>query len=79
MEGQIYSPFLTRSGPPILTCGFKFSTEGLREASTGTPHVRTLDLDQLLDLYLENYDRLRPEDRAQLPLRRVYVYAPDDL
>jgi restriction system protein len=55
-----------------------FTNEAIIEASRGRPHIRLIDLDQVLDAYVENYDRLRADDRARLPLRKVYVLAPDE-
>ena len=55
-----------------------FTNEAIIEASRGKPHIRLMDLDQVLDAYVENFERLRADDRARLPLRRVYVLAPDE-
>lgn len=55
-----------------------FTNEAVVEASRGRPHIRLMDLDQVLDAYVENYDRLRPDDRVRLPLRRVHVLAPEE-
>ncbi len=55
-----------------------FTNDAVVEASRGRPHIRLMDLDQVLDAYVENYERLRPDDRARLPLRRVYVLAPEE-
>lgn len=48
-----------------------FTNEAILEASRGKPHIRLMDLDQVLDAYVENYERLRADDRARLPLRAV--------
>ena len=55
------------------------SAEGLREANRGSPHIRCYDLDQLIDAYIENYERLAPADRERVPLRRIFIHAPDEV
>jgi hypothetical protein len=57
-----------------------FTNEAIVEASRGKPHTRLMDLDQVLDAYVENYEHLRADDRARLPSWRVYVLAltPDE-
>ncbi|MBX9699781.1 MAG: Mrr restriction system protein [Acetobacteraceae bacterium] len=55
-----------------------FSPDAFREAMSGSPHIRCMDLDQLIDVYLDRYDKLSPKDRERVPLRRIYIYAPDD-
>jgi restriction system protein len=53
-----------------------FTLEALREAMRASPHIRCMDLDQVIDTYVEHYEQLEERDRERIPLRRTYVYAP---
>jgi restriction system protein len=56
-----------------------FSADAFREAMRGAPHIRCMDLDQLIDSYVENYQRLEARDRERIPLRNIYMFAPDEV
>jgi restriction system protein len=47
-----------------------FTAPALRE--TGTPHIRLIDLDGFLDLWVAHYDALSDAARDRLPLAPVY-------
>ena len=49
-----------------------FSTEARYEADRATVPVRLLDLDGLIRLYVETYDKADAETRSLLPLTRIW-------
>jgi restriction system protein len=56
-----------------------FTSEAQREARAQERRTLTLiDLDQLVRLWIENYDRLPEDDRLRLPLRPVFFLAPQE-
>ncbi len=54
-----------------------FAKPAVDEARQGAAHIELVDLDRLLELWIEHYDRLSEEDRALLRLRKVYFLAPE--
>lgn len=54
-----------------------FTKEAVREARTGSTHIERMDLGRVLELWISNYEKLSEEDKALLPLRRVYFLAPE--
>lgn len=52
-----------------------FTREALYEADRAPPgtSVTTLKGDQFIELLTENYERLEPEARAMIPLKRVFI------
>jgi restriction system protein len=56
-----------------------FTSEAEREARTQANRRLTLiDLDRLISLWIEHFDRLGDVDRQRLPLKPVYFLAPRD-
>lgn len=56
-----------------------FTTEAQREARGQERRSLTLiDLDRLILLWIEHYDRMSDSDRLRLPLKPVYFLAPPD-
>ncbi len=49
-----------------------FTREARREAASGTPHIRLIDLDAFVDLWAAHSDALPAAARAQLPLAPVW-------
>jgi Restriction endonuclease/Protein of unknown function (DUF1376) len=49
-----------------------FSNEARREAATGMPHIRLMELDDFVDLWATHSDALPAAARAQLPLAPVW-------
>ena len=61
----------------ISVGGFKSTAE--REARTQERRRITLiDLNRLVSLWIEHYDKLPEADRRLLPLRPIYFLAPAD-
>jgi restriction system protein len=63
--------------------GLLVSSEGctpdaLREARASNKHVETMDLNRLITLWQENYDKLRESGRKRLPLVKVFFLAPTE-
>ncbi|MGE4579276.1 MAG: restriction endonuclease [Desulfuromonadales bacterium] len=56
--------------------GFKNSVE--REVVSKFFRIRLWDQDDLIDQILDNYDRLPPEIRTELPLKRIWTVAATD-
>ncbi|MDB5409651.1 MAG: restriction endonuclease [Rhodospirillales bacterium] len=59
----------------VSTAGF--SSDANREARHGSSHIELIDLDRFLELWTGHYEQLAADDKALLPLRRVYLLAPD--
>jgi len=55
-----------------------FSTSAIREMRTSNNHIEKLDLDDFINLWEQYYDKLNDEDKFLLPLRRVYLLAPEE-
>ena len=56
-----------------------FTSEAEREARAQERRTLTLiDLDHLIRLWIEHYDRMDDADRLRLPLKPVYFLAPPD-
>jgi restriction system protein len=56
-----------------------FTSEAEREARThANRRVTLIDLDRLVALWKEHFDRLSDTDRQRLPLKPVYFLAPRD-
>jgi hypothetical protein len=53
-----------------------FTLEALRAAMRASPPIRCTDLDQVIDAYIEHYERPEERDCERIPLRRTLVYAP---
>lgn len=53
-----------------------FSSEVEREIRASTKHIETMDLDRLINLWQEHYDKLSERGKAMLPLIKVYFLAP---
>jgi len=45
----------------------------------GRGHMELIDLDKLMDLWVEYYPKLDDEDRALSPLRAVHFLAPEKI
>jgi restriction system protein len=56
--------------------GFKDSV--YKEARSLFFEIRLWDADQLLDALSANYERLSKEIQAELPLKRVWTFVPED-
>lgn len=59
------------SGLFVSTGGF--TNDAIREVERATHPVATLDRDQFIALLIEYYDKLEPEFKARVPLRRVFI------
>jgi restriction system protein len=55
-----------------------FSSEVEREIRASTKHIETMDLDRLINLWQEHYDKLSERGKAMLPLIKVYFLAPTE-
>lgn len=53
-----------------------FSSDAMMAVRNAAKHVETLDLDELINLWVDHYDKLSEEDRTILPLRSVAFLAP---
>ncbi|MBI3099376.1 MAG: hypothetical protein HYY93_14215 [Planctomycetes bacterium] len=53
-----------------------FTSEVQRETRNSTKHIETMDLERLIDLWQQHYDRIPESGRAMLPLVRVRFLAP---
>jgi len=55
-----------------------FTSEAMREARSSSKHVDMIDLERLVTLWQQHYDRLSEEGRAMLPLTPVFFLAPSN-
>jgi restriction system protein len=55
-----------------------FTADAEVEIRRSARHVEKVDLNDLITLWDDHYDRMKEEDRAYLPLRRVPFLAPRD-
>jgi restriction system protein len=55
-----------------------FTTEAEREARAEQRHLTLLNLDRLVELWIEHSDRLDDADRQRLPLKPIYFLAPPE-
>lgn len=54
----------------VVTSG-TFTSEAIREARHSHRRVRLIDIDELITLWLENYNKLSEEDKELLPIVRI--------
>jgi restriction system protein len=55
-----------------------FTSESMREIQISSKHIETMDLDRLITLWQEHYDRLREQGKMLVPLVKVYFLAPPE-
>jgi restriction system protein len=53
-----------------------FTTDAIREIRGCSKHIESMDLDRLIDLWQEHYDRIREQGKLLLPLVKVFLLAP---
>jgi restriction system protein len=53
-----------------------FSSEAEREIRSSNKHIETMDLQRVITLWQEHYDKLSQAGKALLPLVRVFFLAP---
>ena len=53
-----------------------FTSEAAREARASSKHVDMIDLERLVLLWQQHYDRIGEEGRAMLPLAPIYLLSP---
>ena len=55
-----------------------FTAEVEREIRASTKHIETMDLDRLIELCQQHYDKLREAGKALLPLVQLFFLAPTE-
>lgn len=55
-----------------------FTSEAEREIRSSTKHIETMDLDRLVSLWQQHYEKLSEPGKALLPLVRVHFLAPTE-
>ncbi len=65
-EGDI-GLFVSRGG---------FTADAEREIRSSTKHIETMDLDRLVNLWQQHYDKISEPGKALLPLVKVHFLAP---
>ncbi len=55
-----------------------FTSDGEVEIRRSSRHIEKLDLEDLIGLWEEYYEKMQEEDRSLLPLRKVYFIAPTE-
>lgn len=56
----------------IIATSGRFTNDAVREARRSSRNVRLLDMEELIDLWIENYDKLSEDDKHLLPLTPIY-------
>lgn len=55
-----------------------FSNEVEREIRASTKHIELMDLDRLIELWQQHYDKVREPGKALLPLVQLFFLAPTE-
>jgi restriction system protein len=55
-----------------------FTSDASRDARSASKHVDLIDLERLVTLWQQHYDRISEEGRAMLPLAPIYFLVPTD-
>jgi restriction system protein len=55
-----------------------FTSEVDREIRASSKHIETMDLDRLIDLWQQHYDKVREGGKALLPLVKLHFLAPTE-
>lgn len=56
----------------IIATSGRFTDDAVREARRSSRNVRLLDMEELIDLWIENYSKLSEDDKHFLPLTPIY-------
>jgi restriction system protein len=76
-EARDLEGLLRREGDVgLLVSSGGFTSEVERELGSSNKHMETMDLDRLIGLWQEHYDKIRESGKALLPLVRVFFLAP---
>ncbi len=62
----------------LLVSSGGFTSDTLRAARASSKHVETMDLNRLVTLWQENYEKLRESGKKRLPLVKVFFLAPTE-
>ena len=62
----------------LIVSSAGFTTEVEREIRASTKHIETMDLDRLIELWQQHYDKLREAAKALLPLVQLFFLAPTE-
>lgn len=62
----------------LLVSSGGFTGEAEREVRSSHRHIETMDLERLIALWIEHYDRVRESGRSLLPLAAVHFLAPEE-
>jgi len=52
------------------------TADGEREIRSSTKHIEMMDLDRLIGLWQDHYEKISETGKALLPLVKVYFLAP---
>jgi restriction system protein len=62
----------------LIVSSSGLTAEAVREVRSSHRHIETMDLDRLIRLWQDNYDRLRESGKKLVPLVRVFFLAPTE-
>jgi len=78
-EARELEGLLRREGDVgLLVPSGGFTSEVERELRSSNKHMETMDLNRLIGLWQEHYDKIRESGKALLPLVRVFFLAPPE-
>lgn len=63
----------------IVATSGKFTQDCYKEARMSHRHVRLLDIDDLIDMWIEYYPNFKEEIKNELPLKSIYFLNTDEL
>lgn len=70
LQGDGYAGIMVSTGG--------FSSDAEAEVRRSSKHIEMIDLERLIELWEEHYDKLKDEDKGLLPLRRISFLAPEE-
>lgn len=62
----------------VLVSSGGFSPAAQTEIRTANKHIKSIDLDNLIDLWEQHYEKISDEDKYRLPLKKIFFLAPEE-
>jgi restriction system protein len=62
----------------LLVSSGGFTSDALREIRSSVKHIETMDLDRLISLWQEHYEKIREPGKMLLPLVKVFFLSPPE-
>ena len=62
----------------LIVSSSGFTSDAEKEVRSSTRHIETMDLERLITLWEQHYDKVREQGKALLPLVKLYFLAPTE-